>query len=73
MSLSETTAVITMAGEEIERIAWSEDGQLLCVATVSGSIAVFVSRMPRLAASHGDLTATLTSLSQVTISLVQVN
>ncbi|XP_014276394.1 WD repeat-containing protein 19 isoform X2 [Halyomorpha halys] len=70
-SLSETTAVITMAGEEIERIAWSEDGQLLCLATASGSIAVFVSRMPHLAASHGDLTATLTSLSQVTISLVQ--
>lgn len=72
MSLNETTAVITIAGEEIERIGWSEDGQLLCVATASGSVAVYVSRLPRLAVSHGDITAVLTSLSHVTVSLIQV-
>lgn len=71
MSLNETTAVITMAGEEIERIGWSEDGQLLCVATASGSAAVYVSRLPKIAVSHGDITATLTSLCHVTITLIQ--
>lgn len=46
---------------------WSADGQLLAVCTNSGSLNVFVSNMPTLAAICGTRIAILSSLMEASI------
>lgn len=51
----------------VDRIGWSEDGQLLAVTGRSGSVHVFLSRLPHVSASQGCKLALLTSLTELTI------
>ncbi|BET02082.1 WD repeat domain 19 [Nesidiocoris tenuis] len=71
-NLADVTAVISLSDESgVERVGWSEDGQLICAATNSGSAVVYVSRLARLYACHGNIVAVLTSLSHLTVFLVK--
>ncbi|RZF45403.1 hypothetical protein LSTR_LSTR002846 [Laodelphax striatellus] len=66
--LSESPAVITVEDEAgVDKIAYSEDGQLLGVSTGSGHLRVFLTRLPILAAAHANTVAVLTALTQLTL------
>lgn len=66
----ETVAVVHVEDDEvIEKLAWSEDGQLLAAATGYGSVFVFLSKLPMLASANTNFICVLTTLSQVTIYL----
>jgi hypothetical protein len=72
-NLSNITAVITLSDEAaVDRIGWSEDGQLLLIGTNAGSGVVYVSKLARLFAVYSNIVALLTSLSQLTVHLVKV-
>lgn len=67
-NLQDTVAVHTLESEgNVEHVAWSEDGQLLAVSTVSGNLTVFLSCLPMLASVCGTKIAVLSSLSEVTL------
>ncbi|KAG7164498.1 WD repeat-containing protein 19-like [Homarus americanus] len=67
--LKETFAVITLDDERgLEWLEWSDDGQLLAVATPSGNIHVYLTKLPVLGGAHGSRVAYLTSLLEVTIA-----
>lgn len=67
-NLQDTVTVHTLDGEgNVERVAWSEDGQLLAVSTRSGNLAVFLSCLPMLASVCGTKIAVLSSLNEVTL------
>lgn len=69
-TLPETLAVINVEDDSgIEKLAWSEDGQLLAAATTSGSILIYLSKLPMLASAYHNYICVLTSLSQITIYL----
>ncbi|XP_014256519.1 WD repeat-containing protein 19 [Cimex lectularius] len=71
-NLSDVTAIITLSDESgVDRVGWSDDGQLICVATNTGSAVVYVSRLARLYACHTNVIAILTSLSHITVFLVK--
>lgn len=64
----EMYAIITLEDERsLDRIEWSDDGQLLAVTTPKGSLYVYLSRLPMLASLHHTRIAHLTSLLEVTI------
>ena len=66
--------MITLSDEAaIDRLGWSEDGQLLLLATNAGSGVVYVSKLARLYAVYSNIVALLTSLSQLTVHLVKVS
>lgn len=65
-SLQDTPSVITLDAEA-ERMDYSADGQLLAVATRGGSVSVFLSKLPMLAAAHSSRVALLSSLTQITV------
>lgn len=65
-NLQETPSVI-MLDEEVLSLGYSEDGQLLALATSSGRVSVHLSRLPMLAAAHINKIAILSSLSQITL------
>lgn len=61
-------AIITLEEERsLDRIAWSDDGQLLAVSTPRGSLHVYLARLPMLASITQTRIAHLTSLLEVTI------
>ncbi|KAK3876370.1 hypothetical protein Pcinc_018852 [Petrolisthes cinctipes] len=67
--LKETYAVITLDDERgLQWIEWSDDGQLLAVATPSGNIHVYLTKLPVLGGAHGAKVAYLTSLLEVTVA-----
>lgn len=69
-SLPEILAVVTIDDDNgIEKLAWSEDGQLLAAATTYGSIVIYLSKLPMLASAYLNYICVLTSLSQITIYL----
>ncbi|XP_065211776.1 WD repeat-containing protein 19 isoform X2 [Planococcus citri] len=69
-SLTETLAVVTIDDDSgIEKLAWSEDGQLLAAATTYGSVVMYLSKLPMLASAYLNYICVLTSLSQITIYL----
>ncbi|XP_076036473.1 intraflagellar transport protein Oseg6 [Oratosquilla oratoria] len=67
--LKETFAVITLDDERgLEWLDWSDDGQLLAVATPSGNVHVYLTKLPVLGGACGTRVAHLTSLLEVTIT-----
>eukprot|EP01137_Pigoraptor_chileana_P005155 Opistho-2@47869 len=51
----------------LDKIAWSDDGQLLCVSTKTGKLYTFLTKMPVLGSAFGTKVAHLTSLLEVTV------
>ncbi|XP_067012869.2 WD repeat-containing protein 19 [Anabrus simplex] len=67
-NLQETSGVLTLEEESsVERLAWSEDGQLLAITGRSGSVHVFLSRLPMVSSVQGSQIAVLTSLTEMTL------
>lgn len=67
-NLQETSSVLVLAQETgLDRIAWSEDGQLLAVCTHQGSINVYLSQLPFISAVNGSKIALLSSLMEVSL------
>lgn len=67
-SLPETLTVVNIDDDTgIEKLAWSEDGQLLAATTTYGSVLIYLSKLPMLASAYLNYICVLTSLSQITI------
>lgn len=67
-NLQETSSVLTLGQEPgIDRIDWSNDGQLLAVCTKGGSLNVYVSYMPLLTSVCAPRIAVLSSLTEITL------
>ncbi|PAV80221.1 hypothetical protein WR25_20097 [Diploscapter pachys] len=45
----------------------SEDGQMVAVSSESGSLYVYLTKMPTMAAAHNDIIAVLSTLNQITV------
>ena len=61
-------AIVPLDDERsLDRINWTDDGQLLAVSTTRGAIHVYLSQLPVLGASHLTRIAYLTSLLEVTL------
>lgn len=61
-------AIIPLEDERsLDRISWTDDGQLLAVATTRGAVHVYLTKLPVLGASHLTRIAYLTSLLEVTL------
>uniref|UniRef100_A0A1B6EAI7 WD repeat-containing protein 19 n=1 Tax=Clastoptera arizonana TaxID=38151 RepID=A0A1B6EAI7_9HEMI len=65
-SLQDTPNVISL-DEEVERLGYSEDGQLLATATSIGNVHVFLSKLPMLAATYANRIVLLSSLTQLVL------
>ncbi|XP_046339799.1 WD repeat-containing protein 19-like isoform X2 [Haliotis rufescens] len=66
--LKEMYAIITLDDERgLDKIGWTDDGQLLAVSTQRGNLHVYLARLPMLAAVTQTRIAHLTSLLEVTI------
>ncbi|XP_066952339.1 LOW QUALITY PROTEIN: WD repeat-containing protein 19 [Macrobrachium rosenbergii] len=69
--LKEVYSVITLDDERgLEWLEWSDDGQLLAVATPAGNIHVYLTKLPVLGGAYGSRVAHLTSLLEVTVANV---
>ena len=61
-------AIITLDDERaVDKIAWTDDGQLLAVSTNKGAVHVYLTKLPILGAAHQTRIAYLTSLLEVTL------
>ncbi len=61
-------AIITLEDERgLDKIGWTDDGQLLAVSTQRGNLHVYLARLPMLASTTQTRIAHLTSLLEVTI------
>ncbi|XP_031560697.1 WD repeat-containing protein 19-like [Actinia tenebrosa] len=67
--MKEIYAIITVedAGGNLDKISWTDDGQLIAVSTQKGAIHVYLTKLPILGNSCGTKMAYLTSLREVTI------
>ena len=67
--MKEIYAIITLddAGGPLDRMKWTEDGQLLAVSTEKGAIHVYLTKLPILGDASGTKVAHLTSLREVTV------
>ena len=66
--LKEMQAIVTLDDERsLDRLKWTEDGQLMAVSTQRGSVHVYLTKLPILGAAHGTRIAYLTSLLDVTV------
>ncbi|KAK6172308.1 hypothetical protein SNE40_015995 [Patella caerulea] len=66
--LKEMYAIITLEDERgLDKISWTDDGQLLALSTQKGNLHVYLSRLPMLAAASQTRIVHLTSLLEVTI------
>ena len=64
----EMYAIITLEDERsLDKIEWSDDGQLLAVTTPRGSLHVYLAKLPMLHSVNQTRIAHLTSLLEVTI------
>lgn len=69
-TLTEVETVITIEDDpRVERIAWSDDGQLLAVTTSGGSVKIYLSKLPKLVSPNSGKIAILTSLNQISVYL----
>ncbi|XP_033607097.1 WD repeat-containing protein 19 isoform X3 [Cryptotermes secundus] len=66
-NLQETSSVLTVEEDEVERLSWSEDGQLLGVVTHSGTIYIYLSQLPIIWSVFNTHAAVLTSLTELTL------
>lgn len=66
-NLQETSSILTVEEDEVERLSWSEDGQLLAVVTHSGTIYVYLSQLPIVWSVFNTHVAVLTSLTELTV------
>ncbi len=69
---NEVAGVITLEEDRglLDSLAWSDDGQLLAVATLSGSVYVYLCKISALGASYGVRTAFLSTLGEITTAMV---
>ncbi|XP_040191059.1 WD repeat-containing protein 19 [Rana temporaria] len=67
--LKEMYAIITLDDETkgLDRLSWTDDGQLLAISTQRGSLSVFLTKLPILGDTSGTKIAYLTSLLEVTV------
>ncbi|XP_025088691.1 WD repeat-containing protein 19-like isoform X2 [Pomacea canaliculata] len=66
--LKEMYAIIVLEDErKLDRIQWSDDGQLLAVSTPQGALHVYLAQLPMLASVSQTRIAHLTSLLEVTV------
>eukprot|EP00112_Aurelia_sp_Birch-Aquarium-sp1_P003286 Seg1365.4 transcript_id=Seg1365.4/GoldUCD/mRNA.D3Y31 product="WD repeat-containing protein 19" protein_id=Seg1365.4/GoldUCD/D3Y31 len=67
--MKEIYAIITLddAGGQLDKMEWTEDGQLLAVSTEKGAIHVYLTKLPILGDAFGTKIAYLTSLREVTV------
>ena len=64
----EMYAIITLEDERaLDKIDWSDDGQLLAVTTPKGALHVYLAKLPMLSSFCQTRIAHLTSLLEVTI------
>ncbi len=54
-------------GLTLNKLDWSEDGQLLAVSTTTGAIHVFLTKLPLLASVYSHRIAYMTSLKEISI------
>ena len=67
-NLHETEKIITVPDHSgVQMIDWSSDGQLLSVTTMSGSVFIYVTKLPCLYAVSAPRIAILSSLAEVSI------
>uniref|UniRef100_S4RCS6 WD repeat-containing protein 19 n=1 Tax=Petromyzon marinus TaxID=7757 RepID=S4RCS6_PETMA len=68
--LKEMYAIITLDDEikGLDKLAWTDDGQLLAISTLRGSLHVFLTKLPVLGDTFSTRIAYLTSLLEVTIA-----
>jgi hypothetical protein len=66
-NLQETSSVLTVEEDEVERLSWNEDGQLLGVVTHSGSIYLYLYQLPMVLSVFNTHLAVLTSLTELTL------
>ncbi|XP_045115021.1 WD repeat-containing protein 19-like isoform X2 [Portunus trituberculatus] len=68
-NLKESYAVVTVDDERgLDWLEWSDDGQLLAVASPTGNIHVYLTKLPVLGGAHTTRVAFLTSLLEVTVT-----
>ena len=61
-------AIVTLDDERsVDRIRWTDDGQLLAASTPQGALHVYLARLPIVGAAYLTRVAYLTSLLEVTI------
>jgi len=67
--LKEIHAIIDIedAGGSLDKIQWTEDGQLLALSTAKGALHVYLTKLPILGSVHSTKLGYLTSLKEVTI------
>ena len=66
--LKEMYAIITLDDERsLDRIQWTDDGQLLAVTTNKGALHVYLTKLPILGSAYQTRLAYLTSLLEVTL------
>eukprot|EP00062_Callorhinchus_milii_P005041 gi/632944080/ref/XP_007887303.1/ PREDICTED: WD repeat-containing protein 19 isoform X1 [Callorhinchus milii] len=67
--LKEMYAIINLDDETkgLDRLSWTDDGQLLAVSTQRGTLQVFLTKLPVLGDTCGTRIAFLTSLLEVTV------
>ncbi len=66
--LKEMYAIITLDDERhLDKICWTDDGQLLACSTHKGGLHVYLTKLPILGASYQTKIAYLTSLLEVTL------
>lgn len=68
--LSEVYAIINLDNEDkgLEKVATTDDGQLLAISTVSGAVHVYLTRLPVLGDAYRTKVAYLSSLSELTVT-----
>ncbi|XP_073252735.1 WD repeat-containing protein 19-like [Porites lutea] len=69
VEMKEIYAIITLedAGGRLDKISWTDDGQLLAVSTQLGAIHIYLTKLPVLGSANGTRISYLTSLREVTI------
>ena len=65
--IEDETTVIDPAFGKISGVAWTDDGQILTVATRNGTIFNFLTRMPTVFDCHGSRVAYMSSLREMTV------
>ena len=66
--MKEMYAIITLEDERaLDRIMWTDDGQLLGVSTAKGALHVYLTKLPILGATSNTRMAFLTSLLEITL------
>ena len=66
--LKEMFAIINLDDERsLDRMEWTDDGQLLAITSTKGNLYVYLTSLPMLAATQQTRIAHLTSLLEVTI------